>query len=174
MGKASRLKKQRRTIHRQHAVMSEQTVTPQAQEASASADGANPVVALRSILLDRGWVEQPPDGVLSQLWFEFPDTLTDYAPKGASDPDGIHPATVLVCARSSDSDGFLRDFEIHVDLAGRDPGPACPEHAAPPSRTFPLDATGLTDLAGQLDEIEQHVASWPDMIACADGPGACR
>ena len=126
------------------------------------------------MLLGRGWAEQPPDGVLAQMWFDFPDTLADFTPQGASDPDGIHPATVLVCARSSDADGFLRDFEVHVDMAGRDAGPACPEHAAPPSRKFSLDTTGLAELAGQLDEIEQHVASWPDLIACADGPGACR
>ncbi|MFD4254841.1 hypothetical protein [Amycolatopsis thermoflava] len=182
MGKASRLKKRRRTIQTPRVALAapERVVTARPRDASAPTDGANPVVVLLSMLLDRGWVEQPPDGVLSQLWFEFPHTLTDYAPQGPSDPDGIHPATVLVCARSSDADGVLRDadvlqdVEIHVELAGRDPGAACPEHAAPAPRTFPLDTTGLTDLAGQLDEIEQHLASWPDMIACADGPGACR
>ncbi|MGH3517904.1 MAG: hypothetical protein ACRDQ7_10915, partial [Haloechinothrix sp.] len=79
-------------------------------------------------------------------------------------PDGIHPATVLVCARLVDAEGFLQDFEIHVDLAGRDSGTgACAEHASPAAKNFRLDTAGLTALANELDEIEQHVANWPDV-----------
>lgn len=60
-------------------------------------DGTDPVAALRSMLLGRGWVEEPPDGVLALMWFEFPQSLVDFAPRGAADPDGIHP-TLYSCA----------------------------------------------------------------------------
>ncbi|MFC6088108.1 hypothetical protein [Saccharothrix lopnurensis] len=175
MGKGSRLKKQRRTSQNQRAHRgTDLLASPRPPKPIELADGTDPVAALRSMLLGRGWVEEPPDGVLAQMWFEFPQSLIDFAPRGAADPDGIHPTVVLVCARSSEAGGYLRDFEIHVDMAGRDRDLACPEHAAPPERNFSLDTAGLTQLAGQLDGIEQHVARWPEMIACADGPGACE
>lgn len=176
MGKGSRLKQQRRTNRKQRADRGvvERRTAPPPLERITSTDGVNPVAELRSMLLDRGWVEQPPDGVLAQMWFEYPATLINFAPTGPADPDGIHPATMLVCARSVDDEGYLRDFEIHVELAGRDPGAgACPEHAAPADLNFPLDTAGLADLANALDTIEQHVANWQDMIACADGAGPC-
>jgi hypothetical protein len=126
------------------------------------------------MLLGRGWVEEPPDWVLAQMWFEFPDSLAEFEPTGPADPDGIHPATVLVIADSVDEQGFLQDFRINVGLAGRDPGVGtCVEHAAPPERNFRLDEAGLADLAALLDEIEQHVANWAEIVACADGPGRC-
>lgn len=58
-------------------------------------------------------------------------------------------------------------------MAGRHGSGACAGHVAPADRTFPLDDGGLDDLANALDVIDQHTASWPDMVACADGPGPC-
>lgn len=132
------------------------------------------MASLRSMLVERGWAEQPPDGVMAQMWFEFPDSLVEFEPTGPADPDGIHTATVLVIADSVDDQGFLRDFRIHVELAGRDPGVGtCDEHTAPAERNFRLDETGLAELAAQIDEIERHVANWAQIVACADGPGRC-
>jgi hypothetical protein len=137
-------------------------------------EAPNPVASLRSMLVERGWVEQPPDGVMAHMWFEFPDSLVAFAPTGPADPDGIGPATVLVIADSVDDQGFLRDFRVHVELAGRNPGVGtCAQHTAPAERTFCLDEAGLAELAAQLDEIEGHVANWAEIVACADGDGRC-
>ena len=173
MGKASRLKKQR-CEHAAPLIVQQKLMAPRRLEQIDSASDSNPVAALRTLLEGRGWIEETPDWVLAQMWFERPTSLIGASPETrAAGPDGIEPTCLSVSALSTDEQGFLQDFEIHVEMAGRHGPGACADHVAPADRRFPLTDEGLADLAKELDDIEEHKANFPDMLACADGPGLC-
>jgi hypothetical protein len=133
----------------------------------------NPVPLLRSLLLERGWAEEQAYGDVAMLCFNFPASVLDLGDVDL-EIEVVDPASVTV-ANWATENGVRADFRMRIELAGSDTANgACERHQAPPGWTLPMNQAGLTQLAAELGQIEQHTISWPEVLACAeDGPGGC-